>query len=102
MALSNTSDGITRREFFKNTAIKGTTAVALSAGGMAIPVSAQSAKSAKASAGTIREAARQTKVCRTADVVVVGGGPGGIGAALAAAGAEPTRFSLKDTSTSAA
>ena len=52
---------------------------------MAIPVSAQSAKSTQISGKTIREAARDTKVCRTADVVVVGGGPGGIGAALAAA-----------------
>jgi hypothetical protein len=39
-----------------------------------------------ASAGkTIREKARDIKVCREADVVVVGGGPGGIGAALGAA-----------------
>ncbi len=34
---------------------------------------------------TIRESARDIKVCREADVVVVGGGPGGIGAAVAAA-----------------
>ncbi len=34
---------------------------------------------------TIREKARDIKVCREADVVVVGGGPGGVGAALAAA-----------------
>ncbi|MFC2011109.1 FAD-dependent oxidoreductase [Chloroflexota bacterium] len=33
----------------------------------------------------IRESAREIKVCREADVVVVGGGPGGIGAAIAAA-----------------
>lgn len=33
----------------------------------------------------IREAARETRVAREADVVVVGGGPGGIGAAVAAA-----------------
>ena len=33
----------------------------------------------------IMETAREIKVCREADVVVVGGGPGGIGAALAAA-----------------
>jgi hypothetical protein len=33
---------------------------------------------------TIKEPARETRVCREADVVVVGGGPGGIGAALAA------------------
>jgi hypothetical protein len=34
---------------------------------------------------TIKEAARETKVVREADVVVVGGGPGGIGAAVSAA-----------------
>jgi hypothetical protein len=34
---------------------------------------------------TIRERARDTKVIREADVVVVGGGPGGIGAAVSAA-----------------
>jgi hypothetical protein len=34
---------------------------------------------------SIHEPARETKVCREADVVVVGGGPGGVGAALAAA-----------------
>ena len=78
-------NGISRREFVKNTAITGTAAFAVGAGGMAIPVSAQSAKSTQISGKTIREAARETKVCRTADVVVVGGGPGGIGAALAAA-----------------
>jgi hypothetical protein len=33
----------------------------------------------------IKEPARETKVCREADVVVVGGGPGGIGAAVSAA-----------------
>src|SRR5512139_75267 len=76
---------ITRRKFFQNTAMKGAAAFAIGAGGMAIPVSAQSAKSTQISGKTIREAARDTKVCRTADVVVVGGGPGGIGAALAAA-----------------
>ena len=34
---------------------------------------------------TITEPARDIKVCREADVVVVGGGPGGIGSAIAAA-----------------
>ncbi len=41
--------------------------------------------SARPSVGTITETARQIKVFREADVVVVGGGPGGIGAAVAAA-----------------
>src|SRR5512143_132202 len=34
---------------------------------------------------TVHEPARETKVVREADVVVLGGGPGGIGAALSAA-----------------
>jgi len=37
------------------------------------------------SARTIVEPARETNVCYEADVVVVGGGPGGVGAAVAAA-----------------
>jgi hypothetical protein len=37
------------------------------------------------SARTVMEPARETNVCYEADVVVVGGGPGGIGAAVAAA-----------------
>jgi hypothetical protein len=75
--------GITRRKFFKNTAMTGAAAFA---GGLALPLSAQSNKpSPKTPGKTIGEAARQTRVCRTADVVVVGGGPGGIGAALTAA-----------------
>ena len=78
-------NGMTRRKFFKNTAMTGAAAFAMGGVGMAIPVSAQSAISTQISAKTIREAARETKVCRTTDVVVVGGGPGGIGAALAAA-----------------
>ncbi len=41
--------------------------------------------SAKPSVGTITEPARQIRVCREADVVVVGGGPGGVGSAIAAA-----------------
>jgi hypothetical protein len=39
----------------------------------------------KSTVKTIREKARDIKVCREADVVVVGGGPGGVGAALGAA-----------------
>ena len=78
-------NGLTRREFVKNTAIKGATVFAIGAGGMALPTSARSNESTKISGKTIREAARETRVCRTADVVVVGGGPGGIGAAVAAA-----------------
>ena len=79
-------NGITRRKFFQNTAMKGAAAFAVGAGGLALPLSAQSNKSSpKISGKTISEAVRQTRVCRTADVVVVGGGPGGIGAAVTAA-----------------
>jgi hypothetical protein len=78
-------NGITRRKFFQNTAMTGAAAFAVG-GGLALPLSAQSNKpSPKIPGQTIREAARQTRVCRTADVVVVGGGPGGIGAAVMAA-----------------
>jgi len=78
-------NGITRRKFFQNTAMQGAAAFAFG-GGLALPLSAQSNKPAPKIPGkTIREAVRQTRVCRTADVVVVGGGPGGIGAAVMAA-----------------
>src|SRR5512136_964283 len=81
-----TETGISRRKFFKNTAMTGAAAFAMSAGGSELALLAQSNKpSPKISGKTISEAARRTRVCRTADVVVVGGGPGGIGAALAAA-----------------
>ncbi|MGD9161788.1 MAG: FAD-dependent oxidoreductase, partial [Desulfobacteraceae bacterium] len=77
--------GITRREFVKNTAIRGAAAFAVGAGGIVLPVSARAAESTGITGKTIKEAVRETKVCRTADVVVVGGGPGGIGAAVSAA-----------------
>jgi len=84
--LTEEEKGITRRMFVKNTAIKGAAAFAIGAGGLALPMSADSNKSSpKISGKTISEALRQTRVCRTADVVVVGGGPGGIGAAVMAA-----------------
>ncbi|MFC1838021.1 FAD-dependent oxidoreductase [Thermodesulfobacteriota bacterium] len=78
-------NGMTRREFVRNTAMKGAAAFAIGAGGIAIPISTGAAESTGISGKTIKEAARETKVCRTADVVVVGGGPGGIGAAVSAA-----------------
>jgi len=39
----------------------------------------------KQQAKNVLEPARETRVCREADVIVVGGGPGGVGAAIAAA-----------------
>jgi hypothetical protein len=77
---------ISRREFVKVTALKGAAAFAIGAGAVELPTPARSNQSPpKKSGKTIREAARETRVCREADVVVVGGGPGGIGAAVAAA-----------------
>ena len=78
-------NGITRREFVKRTAIRGASVLAIGTAGITIPASAGASETPKISSKTVREAARQTRVCRTADVVVVGGGPGGIGAALSAA-----------------
>jgi len=79
-------NGITRRKFVKSTAIKGAAAFAIGAGRLALPATAESNESSPKIPGrTIKEAVRETRVCRTADVVVVGGGPGGIGAALTAA-----------------
>jgi NADPH-dependent 2,4-dienoyl-CoA reductase/sulfur reductase-like enzyme len=92
--------GITRRKFVKNTAIKGAAALAMGTGGLVLSSSAQSNQaSSKISGKTIREAIRDTRVCRTADVVVVGGGPGGIGAALTAArsGADTVLIKGMDT-----
>ncbi len=79
------TNGITRREFVKNTALKGAAALAVGTGGIAFSTSARSAETSKITGTTIKEAVRETRVCRTADVVVVGGGPGGIGAAVSAA-----------------
>lgn len=86
-SLKKGASGLTRREFVKNTALKGTVAFAIGAGCMALPkpVRSQESSPKRVLDKTIREAARETRVCRTADVVVVGGGPGGIGAAVAAA-----------------
>jgi hypothetical protein len=78
--------GITRREFVRETAFRGATALVIGAGGVALPTTFRSSQPPPEKSGkTIREAGRETRVCREADVVVVGGGPGGIGAALASA-----------------
>lgn len=77
---------MSRRNFVRNAAVQGAAAFAVGAGGLALPIPAESSQaSPKISGKTVREAARETRICRTADVVVVGGGPGGIGAALTAA-----------------
>ena len=84
-SLKELKNGMTRREFVKRTAIRGASALAIGAAGITIPAAAGADEASKISGKTVREAARETRVCRTADVVVVGGGPGGIGAALSAA-----------------
>ena len=75
-------DGMTRRDFFKGS---GAAAVALGAGGAALGTSPYAMAQQVSNGETVHEAARDIKVFREADVVVVGGGPGGVGAALAAA-----------------
>jgi hypothetical protein len=78
---------VSRRDFVKRTALSGAAAVAVGAGGAALPTSAWSAdpSTSQIMGRTLNEAVRETRIIREADVVVVGGGPGGIGAALAAA-----------------
>jgi hypothetical protein len=77
---------ITRRDFVKETALRGAAGLAIGAGGIALQTSCNPEQSIPDKSGkTIREPARDIRVCREADVVVVGGGPGGIGAAIAAA-----------------
>jgi hypothetical protein len=77
---------ITRRDFVKETALKGAAGLAIGVGGIALQTSCNPEQSLPDKSGeTIREPARDIRVCREADVVVVGGGPGGIGAAIASA-----------------
>ncbi len=73
---------ITRRQFVRKSGAAG---LVLGAGGAALLASADSMTQEAAGGKTVREPARNTKICREADVVVVGGGPGGVGAAVAAA-----------------
>jgi hypothetical protein len=73
---------MTRREFVKGSGAAG---LVIGAGGAALLQSAHSMPQEASKGKTIREPARDIKVCREADVVVVGGGPGGVGAAVAAA-----------------
>ncbi len=78
---------LSRRAFVKRAAFTGAAAIAMGAGGAALASSSARANSSgsKLTGKTVREAARETRAIRNADVVVVGGGPGGIGAALSAA-----------------
>ena len=74
---------VSRREFVTRTALSGAAAVAVGAG---LPTSAWSEnRSFKITGKTLQEAVRETRIIREADVVVVGGGPGGFAAALSAA-----------------
>ena len=74
--------GMTRRDFFKGS---GVAAVALGAGGTALLQSPYSRAQQVSNGQTVHEPARDIKVSGEADVVVVGGGPGGVGAAVSAA-----------------
>ncbi len=78
-------DRITRREFVKGSAVGGAAGLVIGAGGSALLTAANSLPPQAPKGRTIREPARDIRVCREADVVVVGGGPGGVGAALASA-----------------
>jgi hypothetical protein len=73
---------MTRREFVKGSGAAG---LVVGAGGAALFEPAHSMPQQVLNGKTIHEPARDIKVCREADVVVVGGGPGGVGAAVAAA-----------------
>ena len=76
---------ITRREFVKGSAAGGAAGLVIGAGGTALLTPANSMPQQVSKSKTIRESAREIRVCREADVVVVGGGPGGVGAAVASA-----------------
>lgn len=82
MKLSKKLDyAITRRKF-----VKGAAGLVIGAGSGVLQTSCTSEQPLPDKSGkTIREPARDIRVCREADVVVVGGGPGGVGAAVAAA-----------------
>jgi hypothetical protein len=73
---------MTRREFVKGSGAAG---LVIGAGGAALLEPAHALPQQVSTGKTIHEPARDTNVCREADVVVVGGGPGGVGAAVAAA-----------------
>ncbi len=82
---------LTRREFVKETALKGG-ALAIGAGSLAMPVSAMANQNTSKTSGTVDvsgqtyfEPGREISIVRDAEVVVVGGGPAGVAAALASA-----------------
>lgn len=73
---------MTRRDFVKGSGAAG---LVIGAGGATLLTAANPTPQQALKGKIIREPARETQVCREADVVVVGGGPGGVGAAVAAA-----------------
>jgi NADPH-dependent 2,4-dienoyl-CoA reductase/sulfur reductase-like enzyme len=81
-ATTSKTGRMTRREFVKGS---GTAGLVIGAGGAALLEPGYSMPPQVSAGKTIREPARDIKVCREADVVVVGAGPGGVGAAVAAA-----------------
>ena len=83
---------ITRREFVKEAALKGGAALAIGAGSVALPMSTMAKQSRGKISATLGESehtffepGREISRINDADVVVVGGGPAGVAAALAAA-----------------
>jgi hypothetical protein len=88
----NGSRKITRREFVKETVLKGGVALVIGAGSAALPVSAVANQSKSKMPAKVDgskhiffEPGREISMINDADVVVVGGGPAGVAAALAAA-----------------
>ena len=82
---------LTRREFVEETALKGGS-LAIGAGSAALPMSAMANQSNSKMSDTIDgsrrtffEPGREISIINDAEIVVVGGGPAGVAAALAAA-----------------
>jgi hypothetical protein len=69
---------MTRWEFVKGSARTG---LVIGAGGAALLDPAHSMPQQVSKGRTMREPAQDIQVCRDVDVVVLGGGPGGVGAA---------------------
>ena len=85
---------MTRREFVKGSGAAG---LAIGAGGATLLEPAHSMPQQVSQGKTIREPARDTKVCWEADVAVVGGGPGALAPPWRLYERERIQFFSKDT-----
>jgi hypothetical protein len=85
---------MTRREFVK---ASGTAGLVIGAGGAALLEPGHSMPPQVSTGKTIREPARDIKVCREADVVVVGGGRGALAQLWQRREPEQTLSFSKDT-----